>query len=162
MRFNWNPAVYVLTPFDYQLQWNQQLPLLFQVCTQTLSLPSGVSVISANVAAGHLSSASIYPACFAPYLLVTACTDGQLRFWNCSVKEMAPSHRHESSFNVTSYEYSMSGSSSVRQPSMTSFQQWQPQNQDYEWCEWQMMCAKQGSSAVKISGKYTHCSELFI
>ena len=32
-------------------------------------------------AAGHLSSSSIYPACLAPYLLVTACSDNTVRFW---------------------------------------------------------------------------------
>jgi len=56
-----------------------------QVCTQVLSLPAGVSVNSASVAAGHLSSASIYPACFAPYLLTTACSDGLVHFWRCEL-----------------------------------------------------------------------------
>ena len=50
-----------------------------------LSLPAGVSVNSASVAAGHLSSASIYPACFAPYLLTTACSDGNVHFWRCEL-----------------------------------------------------------------------------
>jgi hypothetical protein len=31
------------------------------------------------------SSASIYPACFAPYALVTACTDNTVRFWRCKL-----------------------------------------------------------------------------
>jgi len=56
-----------------------------QVCTQVLSLPPGVVVNSASVAAGHLSSASIYPACFAPYLLTTACSDGHVHFWRCEL-----------------------------------------------------------------------------
>ena len=55
------------------------------MCTQVLSLPAGVSVSSASVAAGHLSSASIYPACFAPYLLTTACSDGNVHFWRCEL-----------------------------------------------------------------------------
>lgn len=38
---------------------------------------------TAAVAAGHLSSSSIYPACFAPYLLSTACTDGRVHLWQC-------------------------------------------------------------------------------
>lgn len=50
-----------------------------------LVLPSSVHVNSVNVAAGHLSSASIYPACFAPYLLATACSDGHVYFWRCDV-----------------------------------------------------------------------------
>jgi len=50
-----------------------------------LSLPVGVGVNSVSVAAGHLSSASIYPACFAPYLLTTACSDGHVHFWRCEL-----------------------------------------------------------------------------
>ena len=60
-----------------------------QVCTQVLSLPAGVSVNSASVAAGHLSSASIYPACFAPYLLTTACSNGYVLFWRCELTSPA-------------------------------------------------------------------------
>jgi len=60
-----------------------------QVCTQVLSLPDGVSVNSVSVAAGHLSSASIYPACFAPYLLTTACSDGHVHFWRCELRSPA-------------------------------------------------------------------------
>ena len=71
-------------------EWmNNQPYFLFitQVCTQVLELPDGVSVASATMAAGHLSSSSIYPACFAPYLLSTACTDGTVRLWKCHVTE---------------------------------------------------------------------------
>lgn len=50
-----------------------------KVCTQELPLPDGVEVIHASPAAGHLSSASIYPACFAPYIIVTACSDSTVR-----------------------------------------------------------------------------------
>ncbi|XP_040852610.1 dmX-like protein 1 isoform X6 [Ochotona curzoniae] len=35
--------------------------------------------------AGHLSSSSIYPACSAPYLLATSCSDEKVRFWRCRV-----------------------------------------------------------------------------
>ena len=38
-------------------------------------------------AAGHLSSSSIYPACFAPYIIATACSDSTVRFWKCNVNE---------------------------------------------------------------------------
>ncbi|PVD19781.1 hypothetical protein C0Q70_20272 [Pomacea canaliculata] len=124
-----------------------------KVCTQTLFLPTGVHVISANVAAGHLSSASIYPACFAPYLLTTACSDGQLRFWKCTVSEMAPSVCRENSLNVTNYEFSSGLSGLTKRMSTTSIQQWQPQKQDYEWEEWQMICSKRQSSSIIIPGK---------
>lgn len=39
-----------------------------------------MDVIHATPAAGHLSSASIYPACLAPYILATACSDSTLRY----------------------------------------------------------------------------------
>lgn len=42
-------------------------------------------MIHAAPAAGHLSSSSIYPACFAPYIIVTACSDSTIRFWKCKV-----------------------------------------------------------------------------
>ncbi|XP_035791967.1 dmX-like protein 2 isoform X1 [Anopheles albimanus] len=57
-----------------------------KVCTQELPLPDGVDVIHAAPAAGHLSSSSIYPACFAPYIIVTACSDSTVRFWKCKTK----------------------------------------------------------------------------
>ena len=60
------------------------------MCTQPLPLPPGVEVISCAVAGGHLSSASIYPACFAPYQFVTACSDGEIRFWCCNTASVAP------------------------------------------------------------------------
>ncbi|XP_063894834.1 dmX-like protein 2 isoform X4 [Helicoverpa armigera] len=56
-----------------------------KVCECPLSLPDGVDVIHATPAAGHLSSASIYPACLAPYIMATACSDSTLRFWKCHV-----------------------------------------------------------------------------
>lgn len=56
-----------------------------KVCTQELPLPEGVDVVHASPAAGHLSSSSIYPACFAPYIIVTACSDSTVRFWKCKV-----------------------------------------------------------------------------
>ncbi|XP_018327674.1 dmX-like protein 2 isoform X2 [Agrilus planipennis] len=48
---------------------------------QILPIPDGVEVVHATPAAGHLSSASIYPACLAPYCFATACSDGAIRFW---------------------------------------------------------------------------------
>ncbi|KAK5649288.1 hypothetical protein RI129_000317 [Pyrocoelia pectoralis] len=48
---------------------------------QILPLADGVEIVHATPAAGHLSSASIYPACLAPYCFATACNDGTIRFW---------------------------------------------------------------------------------
>ncbi|XP_053214869.1 dmX-like protein 2 isoform X2 [Panonychus citri] len=61
--------------------------LTTKVCTQVLPIPEGVEILHATPAAGHLSSSNIYPACFAPYLICTACSDGTLRFWRCSVDD---------------------------------------------------------------------------
>uniref|UniRef100_A0A4W3KHV9 Dmx-like 2 n=1 Tax=Callorhinchus milii TaxID=7868 RepID=A0A4W3KHV9_CALMI len=55
------------------------------VYSQQLNLPEGVEVIRATPSAGHLSSSSIYPVCLAPYLIVTSCSDGKVRFWRCKV-----------------------------------------------------------------------------
>ncbi|XP_056112669.1 dmX-like protein 2 isoform X1 [Rhinichthys klamathensis goyatoka] len=55
------------------------------VYSQRLDLPSGVELIRATPSAGHLSSSSIYPVCLAPYLIVTTCSDGRVRFWHCRV-----------------------------------------------------------------------------
>lgn len=49
-----------------------------------------MQVIHAAPAAGHLSSSSIYPACFAPYIVVTACSDSTIRFWKCKVTKSQP------------------------------------------------------------------------
>uniref|UniRef100_A0A8C1Z6F7 Dmx-like 2 n=1 Tax=Cyprinus carpio TaxID=7962 RepID=A0A8C1Z6F7_CYPCA len=55
------------------------------VYSQRLDLPPGVELIRATPSAGHLSSSSIYPVCLAPYLIVTNCSDGRVRFWHCRV-----------------------------------------------------------------------------
>ncbi|XP_057663826.1 dmX-like protein 1 isoform X3 [Diorhabda carinulata] len=51
---------------------------------QILPLADGIEIVHATPAAGHLSSASIYPACLAPYCFATACSDGVIRFWTVS------------------------------------------------------------------------------
>ena len=45
-----------------------------KVSSMKLPLPDGVEVVHAVSAVGHLSSSSIYPACLAPYVIVTACS----------------------------------------------------------------------------------------
>ncbi|XP_053611658.1 dmX-like protein 2 isoform X3 [Plodia interpunctella] len=73
-----------------------------KVCECPLSLPDGVDVIHATPAAGHLSSASIYPACLAPYIMATACTDNTLRFWKCNVTK-----KDDEEFDYTWKEWEM-------------------------------------------------------
>lgn len=67
------------------LKQNKMTPHIMMSTTkeikQILPLPDGVEIVHAAAAAGHLSSASIYPACLAPYCFSTACSDGVIRFW---------------------------------------------------------------------------------
>ncbi|XP_078741179.1 dmX-like protein 2, partial [Lampetra fluviatilis] len=60
------------------------------VFREELPLPPGVEITCAAPAAGHLSSSSIYPVCLAPYLLLTACSDGSAIFWRCRTSPLAP------------------------------------------------------------------------
>ncbi|XP_059222460.1 dmX-like protein 2 [Stomoxys calcitrans] len=71
-----------------------------KVCTQEFPLPEGVDVIHASPAAGHLSSSSIYPACYAPYIIVTACSDSISRFWKCEAIS-----KHKRGLTDTSNQY---------------------------------------------------------
>ncbi|XP_014244478.1 dmX-like protein 2 isoform X1 [Cimex lectularius] len=75
-----------------------------KVCTQELPLPDGVDVIHAAPAGGHLSSASIYPACFAPYIIVTACSDSTVRFWKCNVNKYQEGTKAKTSYRWTEWE----------------------------------------------------------
>ncbi|XP_078097475.1 dmX-like protein 2 isoform X3 [Mustelus asterias] len=65
------------------------------VYSQKLDVPEGVEVIRATPSAGHLSSSSIYPVCLAPYLIVTSCSDGKVRFWRCTVDKNSNSENVE-------------------------------------------------------------------
>ena len=80
----------ILARWWYVFVWYQQgnnvwyiYIILLQVYSHKLQLPEGVQVLHATAAAGHLSSSTIYPACLAPYLFSTACSDGSVRFWAC-------------------------------------------------------------------------------
>ncbi|KXJ76162.1 hypothetical protein RP20_CCG010172, partial [Aedes albopictus] len=78
-----------------------------KVCTQELPLPDGVDVIHAAPAAGHLSSSSIYPACFAPYIIVTACSDSTVRFWKCKAPKSDASAESKLNFKYEWFEWEM-------------------------------------------------------
>ena len=84
-------------------------------------------IVKSTVAAGHLSSSSIYPACFAPYLVSTACSDGRVRFWKCRVEKDATTSGGGCS--------SKGGGGSK-----------------YDWLEWEMMIKTEESSAIKLPG----------
>ncbi|CAH1252609.1 DMXL2 [Branchiostoma lanceolatum] len=106
-----------------------------KVYEATLVLPEGVQVVDATPAAGHLSSASIYPACLAPYLIVTACSDGKVRFWRCNVSNKASEFEEFSG---------------VKSP--VDFVR--AQDKKYRWVEWELMVSeKDASSAVQVDGE---------
>lgn len=52
-----------------------------------LSLPLGVKILEVTAAAGHLPSSSVYPACLAPYLFSSSCSDDRIRFWACQIEQ---------------------------------------------------------------------------
>ncbi|XP_056151109.1 dmX-like protein 1 [Lampris incognitus] len=58
--------------------------------SQEMALPAGVEIIRVTPSAGHLSASSLQPAGLAPYLLATSCSDGNVRFWKCSVTGPVP------------------------------------------------------------------------
>lgn len=95
-----------------------------KVCTQMLDLPTGIQVTSATPAAGHLSSSSIYPACFAPYLVSTACSDGRIRFWHCLCEDSSDGKQGQGDF------------------------------MKYEWKEWEMMIRTEDTSSIKVAGSW--------
>ncbi|XP_055901191.1 dmX-like protein 2 isoform X3 [Biomphalaria glabrata] len=125
-----------------------------KVCFEALSLPDGVEVISASVSGGHLSSASIYPACYAPYQFVTACSDGEVRFWRCNLAKLDESQGELSTSTVTSYEFSMDESNMKVQPQVQSKKESMRKEHLYSWSEWQLTTSSTNkSSSVSVSGK---------
>lgn len=81
-------------------------------------------MLDATAAAGHLSSSSIYPACFAPYLINLACSDGTVRFLKCQVND-----------DLNQEMKTL--------PQLT-----------FRWKEWEMMISSCSSSAIYLSGKF--------
>ncbi|XP_014674315.1 PREDICTED: dmX-like protein 2, partial [Priapulus caudatus] len=96
-----------------------------KVCSQKLHLPRNVEVLDATAAAGHLSSSSIYPACFAPYLVTIACSDGTVRFLKCEMGFTAGDDV---------------AAATAEQPS-------------FEWKEWDMMTSTSASSEIYLAGQ---------
>ncbi|ESO86706.1 hypothetical protein LOTGIDRAFT_235301 [Lottia gigantea] len=129
-----------------------------KVCTQSLDLPDDVDVICATVSAGHLSSASIYPACFAPYQLVTACTDGEIRFWKCDLIDLGEgslglTSTNMSCLSVTSYEFSMDNEGKNIKPHVITEVKSHPQDVTFNWSEWEMMSPVHASSSIALTGR---------
>ena len=105
-----------------------------KVCTQELPLPEGVDVVHASPAAGHLSSSSIYPACFAPYIIVTACSDSTSRFWRCKII------KNDDADDANPF---------ATQDSCK-----------YEWREWDML-SRDRESTIEVPGQPLHISAAY-
>uniref|UniRef100_A0AC34PUG3 RAVE complex protein Rav1 C-terminal domain-containing protein n=1 Tax=Panagrolaimus sp. JU765 TaxID=591449 RepID=A0AC34PUG3_9BILA len=81
---NFYPTATVTPPSAAKLAISSKM-----IYDEVIDLPSGVRVMSCVVAAGHLPSASLYPACRAPYLLTVSCSDDHVRFIRCCSKMMS-------------------------------------------------------------------------
>ncbi|XP_078252424.1 dmX-like protein 1 isoform X2 [Rhinoraja longicauda] len=99
-----------------------------RVYSRELPLPEGVEIIRATPSAGHLSSSSVHPACLAPYLLATSCTDGKVRFWRC---------------RASAHPMSSAAGDGVENDLV------------YSWEEWPLLIEEglQNSSAVSVPGR---------
>jgi len=149
---------------SYLTNENEFTPLKIKtekVCTQILPLPDDVEVIHATPAAGHLSSSNIYPACFAPYLLCTACSDGSIRFWKCQVtskqEQFSNNNKKE---NIDGYEeddeYDEKEDADEGDDLFLSHRKNRQQSDsdqfDYSWLEWEFMIGENKSSMIEVAG----------
>ncbi|KAK3098460.1 hypothetical protein FSP39_019692 [Pinctada imbricata] len=153
-----NPASRSGTPDPTPQRPTAVVKLLFsssKVYSERLSLPDGVDISTATVAAGHLSSASIYPACLAPYSLVTACSDGDLRFWKCDVSSVKAAHGScmDHSISTTSFEVGVEEEDGVRRPLTSVFTKCEVVDTTYKWEEWSMINQGQNTSAINVPGQ---------
>lgn len=65
------------------------------VCCVLVIRPSLLQIVAVEPAAGSLSSSNLYPACRTPYLVVLACDDERVRFYECV--------RHFSTEGISTY-----------------------------------------------------------
>ncbi|THD24695.1 hypothetical protein D915_004581 [Fasciola hepatica] len=110
-------------PTQTQLSSFDELLTADKVCDCQLQLPPGVSVERAEVSAAHVSWAALstYNAP-PPYLIVSACSDGCLRFWRCEQRvNNTPKDAYESLAQ-------------------------------FRWCEWLMPLARALSSSIELDG----------
>ncbi|XP_022097370.1 dmX-like protein 2 isoform X2 [Acanthaster planci] len=123
-----------------------------KVCTQKLSLPTGVDIVSATPSTSHLSSSTIYPSLLSTYMLSTACSDGKLRFWCCRV--CSPGRENLGSAEDLKLELDSLGSesSSVEDP-CTVLTGDVLAEASYRWQEWKLMAQDANpSSIVEVAG----------
>ncbi len=119
-----------------------------KVCVQKLPLPDGVEVIHAVSAVGHLSSSSIYPACLAPYVMVTACSDGFIRYNGVysQYSQCSPCHTY---CNIVISSLRFWRVKMVNNEGEVADAAAVP---SFEWEEWQMESVH-GDSSIKINGR---------
>ncbi|PIK56051.1 putative dmX-like protein 2 [Apostichopus japonicus] len=116
-----------------------------RVCSQVLELPDGVEIIKASPAAGHLSSSCIYPACSAPYLLSTACSDGKLRFWTCHMEEGSNIESPTNERGPSSLESDGSSGPQAVDDNLA--------RACYKWEQWELIVREDTRSDLKVKGK---------
>ena len=127
-----------------------------KVSSQILPLPDDTEVIHATPTAGHLSSSNIYPACFAPYLLSTACSDGVVRFWKCQVNRVKDVKRARldttDTIDSTDIEVETPKVDITEEPNGLM-------QSKFKWCEWEMHLNGNPSS-IEVSGLplYVSCA----
>lgn len=132
-----------------------------KVCTQQLPLPNNVEVICATTAAGHLSSASIYPACLAPYLIVTACSNKSVYFWRCEMESVEPYVSVGGidplddylTTSITSFEMAIDDRRGFNKPTYKTHVKSVALNSRYQWQQWFMNNRMKKSSSISIPGK---------
>ena len=143
-----------------------------KVCKQILPLPEDVEVIHATPAAGHLSSSNIYPACFAPYLLCTACSDGSVRFWKCQMnlknRQQQQKAGDSNNVEVDGYEEDDEYEAGEENEDEDNYfvnrkqaaKQQDAEQYDYNWTEWEFMIGENKSSMIEVNGfpLYVSCA----
>lgn len=132
-----------------------------KVSSQILPLPDDTEVVHATPTAGHLSSSNIYPACFAPYLLATACSDGSVRFWKCQVNRLSHGRGTKRVRLDTTETLDSTGDlAEVETPKVDMSEDAnQLMQSKFKWCEWEMHLNGNPSS-IEVSGLplYVSCA----
>ncbi|XP_038079441.1 dmX-like protein 2 isoform X2 [Patiria miniata] len=122
-----------------------------KVCTQKLTLPAGVDVVSATPSTSHLSSSTSYPAIMSTYMFSTACSDGKLRFWCCKVLD--PGERRGSAEELKLELESLGSDASLTEDPCTVLTEDLLAEASYRWQEWKLMAQDSDpSSIVEVPG----------
>ncbi|CAL8070752.1 unnamed protein product [Calicophoron daubneyi] len=135
--------IHVITEADFPQGWEEHLvgeadlslfdELVFdalKVCDCQLPVPPNVSVVRADLSAAHVSWAALSTYNAPPlFHIVTACTDGCLRFWRCS--RNPPVDAGKTRFDAVSAD---------------------PACNLFTWSEWQMPLTHAMCSCIRLEG----------